>query len=286
MDFRRAVRDVVCMKQQPFFVRDGERFLSTPRCRGPWDATSLHGRVVIGLLGAEIERRHGSPDYLPARLTVDMYRLPDSSPVTIETRVVRDGKRIKVIDAEFVSNGVSVARATSQLLLRTANPPGSVWTTPDWTVPRPNDLPAPDARAGLGGMWEMRRIEGGMGTNGSRKVWIREARELIEGVPVTPFSRVAASADFTSPFANAGDQGLRFINTDVTIYLHRLPATEWIGYEVIGHTATDGIAVAECRIHDERGVIGTSSVTALAQKTSSNAAVSKIADTNAAGAGG
>jgi acyl-CoA thioesterase len=103
----------------------------------------------------------------------------------------------------------------------------------------------------------------------------------VGGVPLTPFSRVAVSADFTSPFANAGDQGLRFINTDVTIYLHRRPATEWIGYEVIGHTATDGIAVAECRIHDETGVIGTSSVTALAQKTSSNAAVSKIAELNA-----
>jgi len=281
MDFLRAIRDGPDM-QQPFYVRDGERFLPTPRCRGPWDATSLHGRVVIGLLGAEIERRHGSPDYLPSRLTVDLYRLPDSSPVTIETRVVRDGKRIKVIDAEFVSNGVSMARATSQLLLRTENPPGKVWTTPDWTVPRPEDLPAPDARAGLGGMWEMRRIEGAMGTTGARRVWIREARELVAGMPLTPFSRVAVSADFTSPFANAGDQGLRFINTDVTIYLHRAPLTEWIGYEVVGHTATDGIAVAECRIHDETGVIGTSSVTALAQKTSSNAAVSKIAEANTA----
>src|SRR5687767_3713408 len=118
MDFLRAVRDVAWVMQQPFFFRDGESFLPTPRCRGPWDATSLHGRVVIGLLGAEIERRHGSPDYLPARLTVDMYRLPDSSAVEIETRVVRDRKRIKVVDAEFLSNGVSMARATSQLLLR------------------------------------------------------------------------------------------------------------------------------------------------------------------------
>ena len=32
-----------------------------------------------------IERRHGSADYMPARLTVDMYRLPDLSPITVET---------------------------------------------------------------------------------------------------------------------------------------------------------------------------------------------------------
>ena len=271
------------MQKESFFTRDGERFQPTPSCRGPWNPKSLHGRVVIGLLGQEIERRHGGADYLPARLTVDMYRLPDFSPVEVQTRVVRDGKRIKVIDAEFLSGGVSMARATAQLLQRTENPPGKVWSRPGWTVPAPADIPPPqNTRSGLGGMWVTRPIEGAMGTNGSRKIWISEARDLVEGVPLTPFTRVAVSADFTSPFANAGDDGLRFINTDVTVYLHRAPVTEWIGYEVLDHNSTDGIAIAECRIHDENGVIGTSSVTALAQRTSSNAAVAAISAANAA----
>jgi hypothetical protein len=88
------------MSNEPFFTRDGERFVPTQSARGPWDPKSLHGRVIVGLLGAEIERRHGEPDLIPARLTVDMYRLPDLSPVEVTTRVVRDGYRIKVIDAE------------------------------------------------------------------------------------------------------------------------------------------------------------------------------------------
>ncbi len=271
------------MKKEPFFTPDGDRFLPTPACRGPWNPKSMHGRVVIGLLGQEIERRHGGADYLPARLTVDMYRLPDFSPVEVTTRIVRDGKRIKVIDAEFFSNGVSMARATSQLLLRTENPPGKVWSPPTWNAPRPADIPPPEnLRAGLGGMWATRPIEGAMGTIGPRKVWISEVRELVDGVPLTPFTRVAVSADFASPFANAGDEGLRYINTDVTVYLHRAPVTEWIGYEVHDHNATDGIAIAECRLYDERGAIGTSSVTALAQRTSTTAAVSAIAAANAA----
>lgn len=242
----------------------------------------MHGRVVIGLLGQEIERRHGGADFMPARLTVDMYRLPDFSPVDVQTRIVRDGKRIKVIDAEFFSNGVSMARATSQLLRRTANPDGTVWSRPAWSVPRPADLPPPDnTRAGLGGMWATRPIEGAMGTIGPRKIWISEVRELVDGVPLTPFTRVAVSADFASPFANAGDQGLRYINTDVTVYLHRAPVTEWIGYEVLDHNATDGVAIGECRLYDESGPIGTSSVTALAQRTSTTAAVNAIAAANA-----
>jgi hypothetical protein len=150
-------------------------------------------------------------------------------------------------------------------------------------VPRPADIPAPqNTRSGLGGMWITRPIEGAMGVIGPRRIWISEARDLVDGVPLTPFTRVAVSSDFASPFANAGDEGLRYINTDVTVYLHRAPLTEWIGYEVLDHNATDGIAIAECRIHDEQGPIGTSSVTALAQQTSSNAAVARIAEANEA----
>src|SRR5262249_22174022 len=139
------------MKNEPFFTAEGgDKYLPTSAGRSPWDPKFMHGRIVIGLLGQEIERRHGGPAYPPAPRTVDMYRLPDFSPVEVRTRIVRDGKRIKVIDAEFFSGGVSMARATSQLLLRTENPPGEVWSRPDWKAPRPADIPAPtDARAGM-----------------------------------------------------------------------------------------------------------------------------------------
>ncbi len=254
------------MTNEPFFRLDGDLFVPNPVSRGPWNAGSLHGRVVIGLLGREIERRHGDPDYMPARLTVDMYRLPDLSPVEVVTRVVRDGKRIKVIDAEFVSAGTSMARATCQLLRRTANPEGNIWSPPPWDAPAPADVaPLADGRRILGGMWAIRPISGAMGSLGPRRLWMSEVRELIDGEPWTPFARVAVGCDFASPFANAGDRGLTYINSDVTLYLHRLPVSEWVGYEVVNHGATDGVAIGECFVHDERGPIGSASVTALAQ---------------------
>jgi hypothetical protein len=255
------------MSNEPFFSRDGDRFIPNPVSRGPWDPKSLHGRVVVGLLGREIERRHGDPEFMPARLTTDMYRLPDLSPVEVVTRVVRDGKRIKVIDAEFISAGTPMARATCQLLRRTRNPDGQVWSPPPWDAPAPADMPEPDdPRRSLGGMWTVRPIAGAMGTLGPRRLWMSEVRDLIEGEPWTPFARVAVSCDFASPFANAGEKGLAYINSDATLYLHRLPATEWIGYEVVNHRATDGVAVGECWLHDERGPIGTATVAALAQR--------------------
>lgn len=261
------------MKNQPFFTRDRDAYIPTTAAHGPWDPKSLHGRVVIGLLAFEIEARHGGEEFVPARLTVDMFRLPGFAPIDVKTRIVRDGLRIKVIEADFFSGGVNMARASCQLLRKTENPQGLVWSPPNWGAPAPADIPAPtDPRLGMNGKWAIRPIVGAMGTIGPRRLWMSEVRELVEGAPLTPFVRVAVAADYASPFANAGDQGLGYINSDVTLYLHRLPVKEWIGFEVVNHHATDGIAIGECFLYDQQGPIGTSTVAALAQRKPMTAA--------------
>lgn len=254
------------MANEPFFRRQDGRFQPTPACRGPWNPKSLHGRVIVGLLGHVIEQEHGEADLLPARLTVDMFRLPDFSEIEVTTRVVRAGGRLKLVEADFISGGTPMARASCQFLRRTANPEGNVWSPPNWDAPAPADIPPPeDAREGMGGMWAMRRITGGFGTPGQRRTWMSEVRELVEGEALTPFTRVAVAADFASPFANAGDKGLGYINSDVTVYLHRLPKTPWVGFETINHHATDGVAIGECFLYDEEGPIGSAACAALAQ---------------------
>jgi hypothetical protein len=257
------------MHNEPFFTRDADRYLPGKVSRGPWSETSLHARVVAGLLAGEIERLYGGPEFMPARFTIDLWRLPDLSPAEILVRPVRDGGRLKVIDAEYVSAGTSMARATCQLLRRTTNPRGAVWSPPKWDAPAPADIPSPAKGMGdMGGMWATRPITGEFGSLGPRRLWMSELRELVGGEPLTPFVRAALAADFASPYANAGDAGLAWINSDITLYLHRLPTTEWIGMEVANHQATDGVAIAECWLHDEVGPIGSSSVAALAQRAS------------------
>ena len=257
------------ISNEPFFRRVDEHFHPNPVSRGPWNPNSLHGRVIAGLLGFVLEERHGDPDFIPARLTVDMYRLPDFSAVEVQTRVVREGGRIRVVDAEWISGGKSQARATCQFLKRTESPPGKVWSPPAWDAPHPDDMPPPeDPRMGMNGMWSMRQIGDGIRGQGPRKVWMSEVRDIVEGAPLTPFTRIAVACDFASPLANASDQGLGYINTDVTLYLHRLPAGPWIGFESFNHQATDGVAIGECFVHDAQGPIGSASVAALAQRMS------------------
>src|ERR1700747_2534179 len=107
----------IATTNQPFFTLDGDAFIPTPVCSGPWDPKSMHGRVVIGLLAHVIEARHGGTEFVPARLTIDMFRLPNiMRPIEVKTRLIRDGLRIRVIEADFFSGGVAMARASGQLL--------------------------------------------------------------------------------------------------------------------------------------------------------------------------
>jgi hypothetical protein len=255
------------MTNQPFFTNDQDAFIPTSVANGPWDTKSLHGRVIVGLLALVIEQRHGGDELVPARLTVDMFRLPGFAPIEVKSKLVRDGLRIRVVEADFYSGGVAMARASCQLLRKTENPQGNVWAPPAWNAPAPASIAAPtDPRLGMHGKWTTRPILGAMGSLGPRRLWMSEVRDLVENVPLTPFVRVALAADFASPFANAGDQGLGFINSDVTLYLHRLPVTQWVGFEVVNHHATSGVAIGECWLYDEEGAIGTSTVAALAQR--------------------
>src|SRR6476469_779681 len=160
---------VPAMTNPPFFTRDNDAFIPTPVASGPWDPNSLHGRVIIGLLAFAIEQRHGADDFVLARLTVDMFRLPSLAPIEVTTKLIRDGMRIKVVEADFYSGGVSMARASCQLLRKTENPQGQVWSPPTRHAPAPDDFTAiEDLRRGRHGKGTVRSIVGSMGTVGPR----------------------------------------------------------------------------------------------------------------------
>ena len=134
----------------------------------------------------------------------------------------------------------------------------------------PDDIAPPDpATNPMGRMWAMRTINGPLGTPATtRRVWMSEIRAMVEGEALTPFQRAAAACDFASPLVHAGSNSLGYINSDVTLYLHRKPVGVWIGFEKTDHQATSGVAVGECRLYDVTGPIGLVACVALGQRRS------------------
>jgi hypothetical protein len=224
----------------------------------------LHGRLLAGLAAWAIERDHGHDEFVPVRLTVDLYRSPAMATTTIETRLVRGGGRVRAVDAFVTVGGQDVARASTLWLKRTSAPEG------EDELPRSSswDAPPPEACAASlsADAFDVRPVDDrGFGAAGPdpRRVWLRDRRPLVAGSELTPFVRAALSADFASPLANSGPDGIDYINADLTLHLGRLPNGEWIGIETGDRIAADGVSVAQCLYFDEAGPIGFSSVCAV-----------------------
>ena len=219
-----------------YFVPDGDAFVPTALANGPWGAT-ISGHLVGGLLGFVIDRDAGDPDLQPARLTVDLLRPAAMAPLTARTAVIRNGRRLKLIQAELVQADTVVARASALLLRRGDQPPGDVWGGAVTMPQLPEELGHP-LEGGSMMVWAYGRSLQTAGPSfdltqwrhdGPKFVWVREPNALVEGEPMTPFTRAAMAGDVASSLTHYGTAGLQYINADYTLTLSRLPDGPDIG---------------------------------------------------------
>jgi len=236
---------------------------------GPWAPDMMHGRFLGGLAARQIEADHVDPGQRVARLTVDLFRAAPLEPVTVSSTVVRDGRRIRVVDTEVRVGEVHAAAVRAVILRCGDEPTGTIWQGPRWqspppeTLPRfdpPEDAPRPPGEPA----WDIRRHEGGFRTGERARVWTNETGQLVDGEPVSPLVRAALSADLASPLANGSDLGVAYINADYTLAMARYPMGTWVGLETQNHLASEGIALGECTLYDLDGPFATSVTTALA----------------------
>jgi hypothetical protein len=105
---------------------------------------------------------------------------------------------------------------------------------------------------------ESRFLAGSWLEPGPATVWMRMRHPLVPGETPSPLCRVLVAADSGNGVSAALDyQHWRFINPDLTVYLRRLPAGDWVALEATT-TATAGIGLADTTLHDEQGPIGRS----------------------------
>jgi acyl-CoA thioesterase len=240
------------------FERDGDLLVPRPFTQSGWSAGTLNGRYLAGLVAYGAER-HADPDLQPARLTVDMFRPGTMGPTRVDTTVVRDGRRIRVVDSSVITDGVQICRGTTVFLRRSADPEGEEWYPPEWDAPDPDDLEPMVRGAGPGGYempWETRPITAWGNLSEHRRIWVRESRPFVDGEAVTPFLRAALAADMANGQTNAGPGGLGFINADLTMTIARLPVDEWVGLDARSRATADGVSAGSVDLYDRKGRIG------------------------------
>lgn len=246
-----------------YFTRaDGGVFHPTAAAGGHWGASLISGPAVAGIAAYALERDFGRPGFLPARFTIDLLKPATQAPTVVQTRVVREGRRVRYTECDVLQGDSVVARATMVQYLQSEAPPGEEWTAVG-TFDGPAQAGGDDLFVGCDTAgWSVLGVEH---QNTARKRAYYRGMDVIAGEPVSPFVRAAiVSEAATNMVINMGTNGIGYINGDLTVTLSRLPVSEFIGVQGDVRLAAAGVATGTATLFDDRGAFGTAIVTALA----------------------
>lgn len=236
-------------------------FRGAPLTRGPWDAAMMHGGAPAALLAHAIESLEPGAELMVARLTVEFLGAVPVGDASVQSSLAKPGRRFQLVDAALHAGDRQVCLARAVRLRRAAMPAAEA--SPGAVAP----LPAPGSGAVLppfsdgGGFYpdatEIRHVGGELGS-GHVVAWIRLRGDLLPGVAPSPLVRAVAAADF----ANGLSQVLpfdewTFVNTELTVHLHREPAGEWIGLDAQTVCSASGVGLSTGVLHDLAGPFGT-----------------------------
>jgi hypothetical protein len=239
------------------------RWRSAEATRGPWDPAHQHGGAPAALLGGLIERAEPGAAMRVARVTYELVRPVPVAELRSEVEVVRPGKRVQLVEARSLAEDEVVVRAVALRLRRDDAGPAPA-TIEGAEVPggpgEGRELRLAHVRPGLemfghDGV-EVRYVRGDWGP-GDAFVWIALRRPVVAGEEPSPLQRALAAADFGNGVSAVLDwERFAFINPDLTVYLEREPAGDWIGLDARTRLGPDGTGMAESVLFDERGRVG------------------------------
>lgn len=244
-----------------FYLPDGERFVPTDWTRGPWDSKAQHAGPPAALLGRAIEALDPVGEMQVARFTLEVLRPIPLTPLKVEARIPRPGRRVQLAEATLSAGEDPVARASVWRIrpgepslagtgLDTTPPPG-----PDDSQPEPmfNPWGGPSYFASM----EWRAARGSFFKPGPAAAWMRMRIPLVPDEEPSPLTRVLAAADSGNGISMELplDRYLS-INTELTVHLIRMPEGQWVCLDATTTIDPRGIGLAQSAIWDERGRIG------------------------------
>ena len=266
-----------------FHATDGG-FESTELTRGPWDAHSQHAGPPAALIARAVEQAEGigdrPADRLVGRITFEILRPVPIAPLRLEAEVVRPGRRVDLVEATLSdAAGEALVRARAWRLRRGAvgiperlssahegSPPQRAGrpsgqreppTDPDELDPDADAFFPSDFDVGYHTGMEYRFAAGGFVEPGPAICWMRMRKPLVGGEEPTPLQRVLIAADSGNGISSTLDfSRFLFINVDLTVHLHRMPAGEWVCLDAVTVPEPTGIGLSDTMLLDERGPIG------------------------------
>jgi len=258
------------------FVPDGTDLVATMLTQGPWDPGAQHGGPVCAALAHALE---SVPTLVPmqvARFTFDLFRAVPIRRLGTATRIVREGKRLQLVEAVLLDDGLEVAHGLA-LRLRLgdttdagAHPARPVRRAPVRTGAAVRPLPEVAARIGFLRAIEIERVGGTPGSGPTGTTWYRARVPIVAGVEPSAMQRLALFSDFTSASALYLDHAeYSAINPDVTVQVLRPPVGEWICLASETEASAAGIGHSHATVFDDEGFVASASTAQLVDRVRS-----------------
>ncbi len=251
------------------YESDAQRFVPTGLTRGPWDRRFQHAGPPAALLARAVEHAGAIQPGQTGRLAYDILRPVPLQPHRIETRTLRPGRNVELIEATLRDD------ASGDELMRL-----TAWRLRSEHVALPDGLGAPDppppppdsGRSSLPEFWtepvayhaalDWRFTHGEFDEPGAAACWTRLKVPLIRGEEASPLERLLVMADAASGISHVLDwQKWVFINVELGIHLERPPDGEWMAMDATTRLSPAGAGLCTSVLSDERGRVGVSTQT-------------------------
>lgn len=242
-----------------FTQLDENRFQANDPARGPWSRGHCHAGPVTGLVVRALEQ--AIPDKMLTRITLDLIRPIPMAEIRVTAQSTRNGRSVSAGSAEIrdADDRVCVT-ATSMHLVKSDIPDMPTAATPDLTYadadfgPPPLPMGMHDVPA-FGHFVKTAYPKGTSNGLGPKTVWMK-APPLLETEVPSPIQTLCALADSGNAISrNAEISAMGFLNTDLTIHVHREPVSDWLASTTESHWQSTGIGLAQAVISDDQGPV-------------------------------
>lgn len=249
------------MSDTAFFKALGTgRFMPTEACVGPWSRDSLHGGPPIALLARALRLHPGDPALMLARITVEFLGPVPLAECEVAVEVIRPGKRIELLRAEYRVQGRAVLSAQAWRLQKA---PGSSPTVSAAFDPPP--LPDQETTEFFSGVtyfpygraMEWRFVRSSFVEPGPALVWARPRIPLLETEPLNGLDGLLILLDSANGVsAELEVMSHSFVPVDLTLNLYRMPEGPWFGLDARTVINESGIGMVSTTPFDLRGAVG------------------------------
>ena len=242
-----------------------ERFEATFSTTGPWFADAQHMGPPSALLVRALERLDDgrppdAPGLVTARVTVEVLGPVPAGPVEVSAEVERPGRSIQMAGATLTAGGRAVLRARAWRLAR--GDTSAVATGLATGMPGPEAATVRDERPdgwlpGFIDAMEWAWVRGWLAEPGPGQGWIRQRVPLVDGEEPSPLQRLMVVADSANGIAAPLDvRRWLFVNTELTVHLHRDPVGERFGLDAATVVGPSGLGTVSSSIFDRDGHVG------------------------------